>query len=216
MAPGLGDKHPVSVLLGPHVLGHPSATCSIQGKSLALHRAQTSPGLSLHVTASPGSRGITQGSVGHSRTCHRLPMSLGKSSSVLSCHELPFSMEQLKPCSPVTRQQDTGILLCPYPASSQAPFAASLMLTQPCPIPPPAKGSWHVPGPCPARGAPAQPAPGDLHGFEACQEFYPGIWLPSSESAWCWFCEASQGQLFVLTLHYPFHENHLFQLQNQE
>lgn len=137
------------------------------------------------------------------------PQSLGKSSSDLSCHELPFSMEQLKPSSLVTRQQNTGILI-QHPARHLS--QASLMLTQPCPIPPPAKGSWHVPGPCPARGAPAQPAPGDLHGFEACQEFYPGIWLPfSSQCACCWFCEASQGQLFgLLTLHYPFHENHLF------
>lgn len=54
----------------------------------------------------------------------------------------------------------------------------SPVLTQSCPIPPPAKGCWHVHGPCPARAAPAEPAPGHLPGFEARQEFYPGFWLP--------------------------------------
>lgn len=175
MAPGLGDKHLITALLGAHLLEH----SSIQGRSLALcrDRHHRVPGLALHVSASLGARGITQGSVGHSRTCHHLPRSLGKSPSALSCHE---AAQTFQPGHQRRKLWDPALSL----SASRLLPQASLVLTQSCPIPPPAKGCWCVPGPCPAHGAPAQPAPGDLHGFEACQEFYPSVWLPfSSECA---------------------------------
>lgn len=172
MALGLGDKHPITVLLGAHLLEHPSTTCSIQGRSLALCRDRHHRvlGLALHVTASLGARGITQGSVGHSRTCHHLPRSLGKSPSALSCHG---AAQTFQPGHQRGKLWDPALSF----SSIQAPFPG---LSGADPVLPHPHPCWCVPGPCPARGAPAQPAPGDLHGFEACQEFYPSIWLPFS------------------------------------
>lgn len=61
---------------------------------------------------------------------------------------------------------------------------ASPVPAQSCPIPPPAQAA----GMC--MGS-AQPAPGHLQGFEACQEFYPGICLPFSSKGFCHVCPSA-------------------------
>lgn len=103
-------------------------------------------------------------------------------SSVLpGCHGLPFSMKQLKPPSLVTGKQ----------RGKQWDPALSLSSTQPGTFPR-APPCWPSPAPshplpraagmCMGRAQPVQlqqnQAPGDLPGFEARQEFYPGFWLP--------------------------------------
>lgn len=164
------------------MLEQPSTTGSIQGNSLALQRGQTSPCAWACPAPNcfPGDQRESQGSVGHRRTCHHLPRTLGKgySPSALSCLALLHETAQaFQPCHQKAKRETVGscFVLIQHPARHLS--QASLVLTQSCPIPPPAKGCWHVPGPCPAH---AEPAPGDLHGFKACQEFYPGIWLPFS------------------------------------
>lgn len=159
MAPGLGDKHPRGFHHGSpgtpspgapqHHVQHPGQEPgTAEGTDISHHV----PGLGLYRTASPGIRGITQGSVGHKRPCHHLPRSLGKgcSPSALSWAALLHGTAQtFQPGDQKAKREPVGscFVLIQHPARHLS--QSSPVLTQSCPIPPPAKGCWHVPGPCP-------------------------------------------------------------------
>lgn len=99
---------PITVLLGPHVLEHPSTTC----KSLALQRGQTSrcPWACPAQNCFPGDQRDGPRFSGTWEDLSPPPQVSGEGlqpiSSVLpGCHGLPFSMKQLKPPSLVTGKQ---------------------------------------------------------------------------------------------------------------
>lgn len=207
VTPRLGDKHPREVLSpfswDPMSWSTPASRAA--SRTGAWHWACYAP------NCFPRDQRDSQGSVGHRRTCHHLPRSLGKgcSPSALSCLAL-LHEGQLKPSS---QGRNSGILLCPYPASSQAPSPG---LSRADPV---------LPHPTPCQGllACAQPVQNQPQGISMAlkhaknfTQAFGFLFLPRALPHGAGFVRQVKAQLLeLLTLHRgcfpaPFHENHLF------